>query len=300
MQLWSDMRKTWGSLDFGGPDSISSSVTTWFTWFSDSERETGPYACSQKSKAHILHPAQQASCRVVLGGVRGMSWKSQRNHPPTVEQTSSGSWGGLGTNTSKTPGFIGLHRKVELCFLNAVRLLAETTFGGTGFSRDWHGKHLSCSFSIYEPVDLLTLFLSRPPPSLSVCSLDGLREGGATSAHQALCQGLGMIRVLWNEITQVGRKLRKSNCHVPCNTLSTLRLVPVLPWSCSFYKRWKTSWGAWNRGSRAILGRGQLESRGCLNVFLDFRKFQEKDWLESRCICSLVYVESRDTAHNIK
>ena len=259
------MRKTWGSLDFGGPDSISSSVTTWFTWFSDSERETGPYACS-KSKAHI--------CIQLNRPAAGWFWEAYvgwvGSHKGTIHPLWTNLLRQLGWPWNQHIQDSWLHRtssQVELCFLNAVRLLAETTFGGTGFSRDWHGKHLSCSFSIYEPVDLLTLFLSRPPPSLSVCSLDGLREGGATSALQALCQGLGMIRVLWNEITQVGRKLRKSNCHVPCNTLSTLRLVPVLPWSCSFYKRWKTSWGAWNRGSRAILGRGQLESRGCLCFF---------------------------------
>ena len=33
-------------------------------------------------------------------------------------------------------------------------------------------------------------------------------------------------------------------------------------------------------------------------MFFRFKKIQEKDWLESRCICSLVYAESLYTAHN--
>ena len=90
---------------------------------------------------------------------------------------------------------------------SAVRLLAETTFGGTRFSGDWHGKQHSCSFSIYDTVDLLSLFLSHPPSpplslslSRSLCSLVGWldKQGGATSALQALCQGLGIICVQSN------------------------------------------------------------------------------------------------------
>lgn len=80
------------------------------------------------------------------GGFGRRTWDELEvtKEPSThCEQTSSGSWGGLGTNTSKTPGFIGLHRKSSFAFsmlsgcLRKLRLEA-LDLAGTGMGSTCH------------------------------------------------------------------------------------------------------------------------------------------------------------------
>ena len=123
---------------------------------------------------------------------------------------------------------------------SAVRLLAETTFGGTRFSGDWHGKQHSCSFSIYDTVDLLSLFLSRPPSpplslslALSVRSLDGLTNKVAQRVHSKHF-ARDLESFAFNQITQVAESQAakiQSSCpmqhteHLEASASSSLELL---------------------------------------------------------------------------